>query len=110
LTKNLRRRFYNKLRKTKNHFRWRLTLGGQIRGFKKNDKNLHSFCPITAISFVETGKVRPSWDADQLDVELGIPLTVEDRNVIMWAADGRKTNKEEIVIAQTMKRILGLKD
>lgn len=107
MTKNQRRQFYNRLRKIKSKYRWIID-----HGYIRTKNSVTSFCPLTAICKDVTGNIYPSHHADDPKVDVGIPLSVKDREIIMVAADldmRRLETLEEKYLRKTMMRILGLK-
>jgi hypothetical protein len=113
LTKNQRRQFYNRLRKAQGKFKWFLDKPNQIRGKLKNT-TFDNFCPITAIAYIETGGVYPSYMADSQTVLIGFDLPGEERDVITLAADNSledlsiSNTVEEKHLRKTMLKILEL--
>jgi hypothetical protein len=110
MTKNQRRQFYKKLKKYKNLFIWDFDGYDAIRA--ETDGEL--FCPITAIAYAETNHVYDIDDAGKDFVDIKIPITEEDREEIIWAADApircNSFTKSELAMRKTILRIVGLEE
>jgi hypothetical protein len=105
LTKNQRRQFYNRLRKAKSKFNWKIT-DGYIEGYNEDRKK---FCPITAIAYDQINTYYHPMEAVELYVDVGMDLDRPDRIVIMDAAENN-ISKKEITIRKTMLSILNLEE
>jgi hypothetical protein len=113
MNENTLNQFYHKLQEIKDKFQW-TNAYGSIRGFRPEEYDNVSFCPITAIHEVETGRVVPIFMAgNTVTCPISIPLDYESRRLIMSAADndvGAQNRHQANIMRKKMMEILGVED
>lgn len=99
LTKYKRSQFYSALRSVSSYFKWSVDDYGKIRGTYKRNK----YCPLTAIARILTGKRHYPENYDYID--LGIDLSLDDRNEVIDVADNNWYNKN---LRRQIEKIIGV--
>lgn len=78
-----RKSFYRALKKIASQFKWNLNKRNELRGF---DKEGRSYCPITAVYKIRTGRYRSSEYYNTAASVMGLPGREADK--IAEGADG----------------------
>jgi len=98
-----RKSFYRAFRKIAPNFQWKIVSMGMIRGETNgNDITCGSFCPITALYKVRTGKTLTPGLYEHASDELGI--NPWDAKVIADGADDYKMNRAKTFARKALLR------